>query len=263
MSCWIWSGPSERSEPQPLLVCVVRGDREAIARNRRWWLTGSETARLVAFGSPERQEEWLSGRLTAKYAVWLTAADVCPRPSPRDIEVVADAHGAPRAYVRRDDRSSLAAEISLAHCPGAVACATSGLGRPGAVGVDVELVSAGLLDLVERFTLPDERRGLARSQRPEVAATVLWGLKEAAIKCLGGRISRRRAFDVRVDEAHGRARVVLRERAGSADGWEALVGGFRIVGQHVVAWVSRPDRPARLQVFGDRPAPTAAPERVA
>jgi phosphopantetheinyl transferase len=263
MSWWIWSVPSERSEAAALLVCVVGGEPAAIAEGRRTWLTARERARLVAIGTPERQTEWLSGRLTAKYAVWFTAADIRPRPSPRQIEVVADARGAPRAHVWRDGLPSLTAEISLAHCTGAVACATSGLGFPGPVGVDVELASGQVLELVDRFTLPAERRCLAGSPRPELTATVLWALKEAAVKCLGGRLSRRRAFDVSLDERQLRAWVVLRERVETAGSSPLLVGGFRILGQHVVAWVSEVDRPVRLHVLVDEPARGAALELVA
>jgi hypothetical protein len=120
----------------------------------------------------------------------------------------------------------------------------------------VELADATILELAERFTRPEERRCLARSPVPEVTATVLWGLKEAAVKCLGGRISRRRAFEVDLDEERSTARVVLRGGAQAAGGPGPLLGGFQTVGQHVVTWVSSlagPDRPVRLDFVGHRP----------
>jgi phosphopantetheinyl transferase len=265
MSCWIWSEPSEPYEPGTLLVrvvraepdCVVGAELDTMAEHPASWLSSRETARLRAIGTPEHRREWLSGRLTAKHAVWLTASRVRPRPAPRQIEIVADVWGRPRAYLWRRGRLSATGEISIAHCPGAVACATSGLGGPTAdvaiigqdvVGVDVELAAASILELIDRFTRPEERRCLARSPLPEVTATILWGLKEAAVKCLGGRVSRRRAFEVRLDEERSSARIMLHEAAQAAGGPGPLTGGFGTVGQHVVTWASSLDRPARLSV---------------
>jgi phosphopantetheinyl transferase len=265
-------GPTARHEPDAVLVCVVReaeqvtagvrraeqtisgvrGRAQGITAGPRSWLTSAERLQLLAIGTPERRREWVSGRLTAKYAVRLRASGIRPRLSPRHIEIVADARGRPRAYLWQGGQPRLAAEISIAHCPGAVVCATSGPGQ-----ADVELASAMVLELLERFTRPDERRCVTQSPRPEVTATILWGLKEAAVKCLGGRVGRRRALEVRLDEERGRARVMLHERARTSDGPEALMGGFRTLRQHVVTWVSNPDRPVRLNVVG--PGPTRGP----
>lgn len=71
--------------------------------------------------------------------------------------------------------------FNLSHCREAVACVVSD--RP--VGIDVESVRQ-YKDSLARFTMnDDELRLIAEAERPDVAFTRLWTMKEARLKLTG------------------------------------------------------------------------------
>ncbi len=228
-----------RCDPEVLLVGVYAGTPACATWEDLWWLTSRESAQLRRIGTPERQKEWLVGRMVAKWVVSLRGAAQSLAPgSLRHIEVEVDAWGKPVGQLLRRTGRPLTVALSLAHSQGMTVCAALGVGIAGQVGVDVEQVDRGILDLVERFTLPMERLALAGTRDQTLTATLLWGLKEAAIKCLGGVVVRRRSFEVHLEPKRTRARVMLLDPLLSERWGHTLEGGFQILGRHVLAWVS-------------------------
>jgi len=140
-------------------------------------------------------------------------------------------------------------EVSLSYCEGIVACAVQGIGCKGRVGVDIERIAPEILEVVERFTLPSERQELARASHEELTATLFWSFKEAAIKCLGGLIANRRAFEVRLNPGRQSASILVRGSALFESRVEELRGRFRILREHVLVWVSIPPRSGCVRIL--------------
>ncbi len=137
----------------------------------RAWLTPEEERRWKALACEKRRADWLSGRVAAKRALM-------PELAALDVEVLNENSGRP--FLRRLDGGP-AAQISISHCAEGAVCAVSINGGP--VGVDVETVAPRAERVVELYAHDSERRaGLACDARKQ---TLLWTLKEAALKLLG------------------------------------------------------------------------------
>jgi hypothetical protein len=186
--------------------------------------------------------------------------------APTDVEIVVET-GAPRTARRAGEARwgtqrgkpiarlvglrglSGRVELSLSHCPGMTVCGTLAVGVGGHVGVDVEQVAPEILEMVDRFTLPAERHQLAGAGDEAAAAALLWSLKEAAVKCLSGRVVRRKAFRVECDWQASAARVILLDPLAVGQFGPELVAGFDLQPPHVLAWTAAPSwltRPVTL-----------------
>lgn len=132
-------------------------------------LTPTERSTYAGFPTEKRRRDWLAGRLAAKSAIraWTAA----PQASP--IEVLNDASGRP--YCRVPGMESVP-EVSISHCAqGGVGAASS-----GRIGVDWEPIEDRPARVAEFYASEDERRA-----GDAASLTMLWAVKEAALKLLG------------------------------------------------------------------------------
>ncbi len=136
-----------------------------------------------------RRRSWLVGRLAAK-ALLLGAGTAL---DPRDVEVLPDGRGVPRALLRGEP---LQLSLSIAHSRrepegGRLSVeGFAGLADPegeGHIGVDLERVRPLHPRLVERAFHPEEREALCalKEQAQAEGLVARWALKEAAYKALG------------------------------------------------------------------------------
>ena len=75
--------------------------------------------------------------------------------------------------------------FNLSHCPEAVACAIS----PGPIGVDVEAVTSFDVEVARHVLSDAELRIVLADERPAMAFTRLWTMKESLLKLTGEGIS--------------------------------------------------------------------------
>lgn len=167
---------------------------------------------------PKRRGEYLLRRWVGKRAVAARAGLPTDVAALARIEVLNRATGAP--YVALDGADA-PWELSLsdrAGCAVAVVAAVEEgrLGRPTALGVDLEVVEPRSEGFVSDFLTPAEQRWVSEQAEagrmgPDAAANLVWSAKEAALKVL--RLGLR--ADTRSVEVTAEVRV--RE-----DGWARL-----------------------------------------
>ncbi|MGD9544744.1 MAG: 4'-phosphopantetheinyl transferase superfamily protein [Methylocystis sp.] len=132
---------------------------------------------------PQRQRQWLHGRVAAKDAVRLWAArgrqDGMSHPAAFDI--CADERGCP--FVEASQHIPTAPSLSIAHCEDRAIAVAHELD----VGVDIERIVAREARVVEAFASPQEREMIANfpSSERDTWITRLWCAKEAVGKLLG------------------------------------------------------------------------------
>ncbi|MBW6473574.1 MAG: 4'-phosphopantetheinyl transferase superfamily protein [Anaerolineaceae bacterium] len=160
------------------------------------WLSPPEINRYHQFRFPKRQNEWLSGRWTAKKLLGnlLTDSDTLPF---RELSIHNEDSGAP--FVMWNDQR-LAGSLSISHrAENAIAafCFDPDI----TIGIDLEDIEAKSRGFVEDyFTEPEARMVLARAlEEQALAASLLWSGREAILKALqiGLRIDTRQiAFNL-------------------------------------------------------------------
>ena len=147
-----------------------------------WWLNEGESARLDELRIPKRRADWRLGRWTAKQTVTvflnlprnqqvLAAVELRPAPS-----------GSPEVFLH--DRSA-PVQLSLSHSRGVALCA---IARAGAgLGCDVETVEPRNPAFPEDYFTDEEQELVARTPavRRDQVVTLLWSIKESALKALG------------------------------------------------------------------------------
>lgn len=171
-------------------IGLVAGDRLHPDGLRRGLLCPAEWAKLDALEGAHQRAEWLTGRLVAKWAVAFASPGSVEPILPRDIQIETDDRGAPWALIGPGIERKLA--ISISHCEAAAGAAVRGDG--GRVGLDLELTVSGAESVIERICARPELDRLGLQDSDVVLATIVWSLKEAAIKCLGGLTARRRLY---------------------------------------------------------------------
>lgn len=161
---------------------VVKGfDLALLARH---YLHGSEWPAFAAKAPvPERQREWLLGRIVAKDAAraWRGGAGL----HPAAFAIVNDAAGQP--HITDWPSGSPAPAIAIAHTAGqAIAVASN-----GPVGIDIEKIAARDAHCVDSFCTAQERALLAAvpAGMRDAWITRLWCAKEAFGKRLGTGIA--------------------------------------------------------------------------
>jgi phosphopantetheinyl transferase len=227
-------------DPAGLLLGLNGGCPEIADLRPPRWLSSEETNQFHRLVTTGRRAEWLCGRWMAKSTVAVMAGMSSAAASLRDVEIVVGERGKPMGRLPGPLGASLMVELSLSHCPGMTVCGTLAVGVAGQVGVDAERVDPEILEIVDRFTLPAERCQLAGAGDEAAAAALLWSLKEAAIKCLGGRVVRRKAFRVECDWQARAARVILLDPLAVRHFGRELVAGFDLQPAHVLAWTAAP-----------------------
>jgi 4'-phosphopantetheinyl transferase EntD len=201
------------------------------------WLAAGELEVLRGVAEPVRRLEWLRGRALAKVAVRRVAG---MRLAPSAVEIGAETRGAP--FGRVVGRAE-AISLSISHSGAWTACARLPCGAVGAVGVDVERLDDELAALAGRFASAREWAWAADTCGATLGAAILWSAKESAIKCVAGRIVRRRSFEVRPDGAGLRVAV----HAAGDEPPRVLFGGCARLPGHVLTWLSAARRPTVLE----------------
>lgn len=173
--------------------------------DRPWrtdFLSARERERFERLRFPRRRREWLLGRYAAKALLSRAEADLAER-SWSAIEILSEAGGAPVVFVDEQPRTGT---LSISHRAGLVFVAW----RPdgGALGVDVERIEERKGVFVEDYFTPAEQESLGGLPPDQhmLAVTLLWSLKEAALKALrqGLRLDTRR-LSVRLSTPFGSA----------------------------------------------------------
>ena len=152
------------------------------------YLSGREQLPLEAFTSEKRKNEWLGGRIAAKYA----AARLLQQKLGKhailhfsDIAIFAAKNGRPFIVANSDTwKQGDLPDISISHSGSlAVAMATG----KGFCGVDIQKITPRVIKIQKRFCTPAEKLILQKSfpWQPEMetaALTKLWAAKEALRK---------------------------------------------------------------------------------
>lgn len=146
------------------------------------WLSAAEAARLAGMPVAKRRADWRLGRWTAKRAI---ARCLQLSNSPKEwskLEVRASASGAPIAYLNHE---AVSCAMSLTHCSGRAMCAVAG--PDAALGCDLEKIEPRSQAFARDYFTIAESRLIMSLVEPwrSTAVTLLWSLKESALKALG------------------------------------------------------------------------------
>jgi hypothetical protein len=133
--------------------------------------------------------------------------------------------------------------LSISHSGSWTACAALRSPTAAMIGIDVERVDPGLVNLARRFASPEEVRW-ASDCYGTAGATLLWSAKESAIKCVKGRTLSRRSFLVTAPK-HGVLQVLLCDRDSGAR--TILSGGFVALSDYCLTWLCAPHAAAPLE----------------
>jgi phosphopantetheinyl transferase len=143
-------------------------------------LSHDETRVFAGFTYPKRTVEWLGGRITAKHSLCrLATAGAIACLTYRDYSLLPDEHGRPCLAAPSDLEPAPA--ISISHSHGYAVALTS---TTGTCGIDIQLKSARLATVQERFTSEKELALLRTIADPLTRLGILWTAKEAIKKSL-------------------------------------------------------------------------------
>jgi phosphopantetheinyl transferase len=177
-------------------------------------LTPEEHTEYARLHHPARRREWLAARLCLKTLLRRRGRIR----DPRECAVVKDARGRPRLVFSPELPVDPAYDCSLSH-KGRFACAGAARMPDIRVGVDVEEVSPRLVRLARAFT--HERDVLIGSRPESERLAIIWALKEACAKVLGGGLDAGFRDAICRETAPGRHRVTT-------------AGGLQLRGCHLV-----------------------------
>ncbi|MEW6349527.1 MAG: SDR family NAD(P)-dependent oxidoreductase [Thermodesulfobacteriota bacterium] len=216
----------ERMVPVASILEQMDRDRERFVAEL---FHASELPELEKKVVPKRAAEWVAGRLALKTGVrGLLATLHESAPGLNEICVEPDDMGKPS--VKLSGREPWKGAVSLTHSNGMAMAAVSAPGDLAGLGIDVERVEARSDAWAEDYFTPEELALADRSGNRHKTLTMLWSLKEAALKALGIglRVDLKEISVVNLNE-HGRAE--LRFRGGA----EALLG--KTPSNGLQAWV--------------------------
>ncbi len=144
------------------------------------FLSAREWERFEGLHFPRRRREWLLGRYAAKALLSRVEADLTDRPW-STIEILNEESGAPVVLVNGQPREGT---LSISHRAGLAFVAWKPDGRE--LGVDIERIEERRQVFEEDYFTAVEREALSRSpvDLRTLAVTLLWSLKESALKAL-------------------------------------------------------------------------------
>ncbi len=215
-------------------------------------LSPRERAQYERLRSARRRRDWLAGRVAAKALLLehlretdASASDAFDALKLKDIVIVPDPQGAPKALVQGQKLRGVS--LSLAHSHGQGFAGLALLEREGHIGVDLERIRPVHPKLKERILSAEERVMLAEHFSPERESqglVLLWTLKEAAYKalCAASAASKLSWRDLRVEleplrGREGRACIKLSLPAAPTRKIEA---GYQLEGDFYRAWALLP-----------------------
>jgi 4'-phosphopantetheinyl transferase len=163
------------------------------------WLSREEKKISRGFRVPKRRNDWLLGRWTAKQAILACHKKVYPEISSLEIRAARD--GAPEPYYKG---APAPVSISLSHSKDRALCAVA-LGVD-AVGCDLEWIEPRERNFAEDYFTQEEMSFVLKApDKRELAETLIWSAKEAALKILRQGLTRdTRSVRIRVDFAESR-----------------------------------------------------------
>mgnify|MGYP001569791737 CR=1 FL=1 len=164
------------------------------------FLTPRERDEYAAMPHPLRRREWLGARVCLK-AMLLARGSIG---DPAECEITKDSRGRPRLAFAPGRPAGVVSDCSLSH-KGRYACACASRTAGTRVGIDIEEVSPRLLRLAGAFVRDGDF--VARRDPPEERLAILWALKEACAKAVGGGIGVALGDVVCEETAEGRHRV--------------------------------------------------------
>lgn len=214
------SDPYALPAQAPASICRVLSKRDLTGFDAglltRFYLQRDEFSTYTGKAAvPQRQSQWLLGRIAAKDAVRAWVADQSPAAAmlhPASFTIANDRRGQPVMSGPTMLESPLP-RISIAHCEDrAIAVADS-----GAVGIDIERISARAPDFLKTLSNETEQDLLreyvdrtAASDKSEVMTTWItrfWCAKEAVGKLLGTGVAVARQFEIVGIETEGFLRI--------------------------------------------------------
>lgn len=160
---------------------MQRSGRENLANT---YLSKEEQRRFLEFTFNKRQVEWLGGRICAKYAI-NQLLEPTNHIEWQNWTVSADLNGKPYLKSNKKEFAGPAPAISISHSNRlAVAMAAS-----APCGIDIQKIVPTTLKVQDRFSIPEERSLLAKSDDLKSAdentrLTLLWSAKEAIRKAV-------------------------------------------------------------------------------
>jgi 4'-phosphopantetheinyl transferase len=146
-----------------------------------WWLSDKERVSLAGLRFPKRRDDWRLGRWTAKQAAHFCVSESIGQLRLADMEIFATPDGAPQLIVKGIPASL---SISLSHSERHGFCAIAKHGV--ALGCDLEFIQQHDENLAEDYFVDEEKALLLRfpGLKRDVALTLIWSGKEAALKAL-------------------------------------------------------------------------------
>ena len=152
-----------------------------------FYLSAAERRRLAQLTVKKRREDWLGGRLAAKALVRRSWPRAGAKPAWSAMTVAADANGEPELLLDAEAGATLhdgAPRLSISHS-GDVAAAVVSWDHDRLVGIDVERVARRDAAFARTYFTEAEQAWAAAEAAPARAHTILWAVKEAALKALG------------------------------------------------------------------------------
>jgi 4'-phosphopantetheinyl transferase EntD len=144
-------------------------------------LSPAENLLFASFKYPKRRLEWLGGRLAAKHCLCaLDAAGQTTASFYRDYALLPDAHGRP-ALDAPGFRGTAIPAISISHSRGYAAALVT---ATRTCGIDIQLITAQLTTVKERFATEEELFLLHQVPSPLTRLGIIWTAKEAVKKGL-------------------------------------------------------------------------------
>jgi 4'-phosphopantetheinyl transferase len=154
-------------------------------------LSPAEAAHLARLTYPKRRQEWLLGRWTAKRLLAAYLDEQGSAPPFAQITVGNDPTGAPYALIESGRAAGrIPVSLTISHSRGVAFCALAAQAgtatRLPRVGGDIELIEPREPSFVRDYFAPDEQAAVtaAPSVWRDGMATVIWSVKEAALKAL-------------------------------------------------------------------------------
>ena len=177
-------------------------------------LDDEEVREHAAKKVPKRATEWLTGRVALKKSVGrLLATSGGEVPALKQVRIVQSDLGKPAAELTHSPGVPVA-EVSLSHANGLAMAVAASPGLFEGLGVDIEKVETRSEGWIGDYFTEDENRLAGNGEERWSRLTMIWCLKEAALKALGTGL-RFDLKDINVSDINpaGRATLEFRNEA--------------------------------------------------
>jgi len=145
-------------------------------------LSPEEKKLFATYSYPKRQKEWLAGRFACKYAVLLLLDETFSHQQFPTFSVLPGKRGSPELFFPENPLKK--PSVSISHS-GKYAAAMAGFAA--SCGLDIQKVTAKIMNVISRFAAPEEIKLLetgTSNMDEQERLTLLWSAKEAIKKSL-------------------------------------------------------------------------------